>query len=470
MARSAIKQLIKSPLAYLCSQGIKPTKFQQTELGELIEQNEAITRQLIEFKHQRGRLSGQFKLVEKGSCEHQKLLSKMRELGQQSAPLELQRKTIEKCLESWLEQFQTPSEPSSPTWFDAPQQHYQIHQFDVELLEHEQVERSGWFDFAAKQGCAYHQLAVDSAIVQSFGLQRLVLLARDEQQQIIGGLPLYLLSSKLFGRFAVSIPYFNYGGPVSRCITVQRALLQQAARLLQTHRLDFIEVRTIAPGLNAVVSEKKVSMVLELPNSFEQLTVQLGAKLRAQVNKALVHRPQLEIGGIELLDDFYRVFAENMRDLGTPVYAKSWFANLLRVLQQRARLVVVYHQQKPVAVAFLLHHNEVMEVPWASTLRRANPMNMNMWMYQQLLQYSLQQGCRFFDFGRSTKDAPTYRFKKQWGARAYQHYWYTLLPEGAAAAELNPDNTKFKLVIRIWQMLPVWLTKLVGPLIIKNLP
>ena len=62
------------------------------------------------------------------------------------------------------------------------------------------------------------------------------------------------------------------------------------------------------------------------------------------------------IGGVELLDDFYRVFAINMRDLGTPVYGKIFFRNILTILIGNAHLIIVKLQGKPVAAAFLLGH------------------------------------------------------------------------------------------------------------------
>ena len=76
--------------------------------------------------------------------------------------------------------------------------------------------------------------------------------------------------------------------------------------------------------------------------------------------------------------------------------------------------------------------------------------------------FAIEQGYQYFDFGRSTQDAGTFKFKRQWGAEPYSHYWYYLLPPGAMPG-LNPDNPKYKLVIAIWKKLPVWLTKIIGP-------
>jgi len=81
-----------------------------------------------------------------------------------------------------------------------------------------------------------------------------------------------------------------------------------------------------------------------------------------------------------------------------------------------------------------------------------------------------KKGYKKFDFGRSTIDAGTYKFKEQWGAQPQKLYWYYWLKEGNALPELNPNNPRYKLAINMWQKMPVWLTKVIGPHIVKNLP
>ncbi len=135
-----------------------------------------------------------------------------------------------------------------------------------------------------------------------------------------------------------------------------------------------------------------------------------------------------------MLNDFYAVFAHNMRDLGTPVYAKQFFRLILEAWPEQTHIVVLQLGNKPVAAALLLGDRDMMEIPWASTLQSANTMNMNMLLYREVLGLCIRHGYRFFDFGRSSKDSGTYRFKKQWGAEPLQHYWHYWLDHRWAAA------------------------------------
>ena len=93
-----------------------------------------------------------------------------------------------------------------------------------------------------------------------------------------------------------------------------------------------------------------------------------------------------------------------------------------------------------------------------------------MLMYWEVLKFAISQGVESFDFGRSTIDGGTYRFKRQWGAIPKQLYWHYWLNEGEQLPALNPSNPKYALMISIWKKIPVLLTKYLGPPIVKNLP
>jgi hypothetical protein len=91
-------------------------------------------------------------------------------------------------------------------------------------------------------------------------------------------------------------------------------------------------------------------------------------------------------------------------------------------------------------------------------------------MYWNILKTAIEKEYQTFDFGRSSKDAGTLKFKKQWGARQKQLYWYYNINGNAPLPELNPGNTKYKLAISAWKKMPVSLTRIIGPYIVKNLP
>ena len=107
---------------------------------------------------------------------------------------------------------------------------------------------------------------------------------------------------------------------------------------------------------------------------------------------------------------------------------------ILQALADQARLFVVRWRGAPVAAGLVIGDRGRLEIPWASSLREANAIGVNMLLYWSVLEYACERQYAAFDFGRSTVDAGTYRFKKQWGAQPRQLYWHYWLRAGGAAA------------------------------------
>ncbi len=327
--------------------------------------------------------------------------------------------------------------------------------------------------------CGEHDPGWLAVLRESMGHITMALIAREEGAggMIVGYLPLALVKSRLFGRFLVSLPYLNRAGIVSADPGVRHELLEAATELADKFAVQYLELRHQENSLEHVsISQSrgdKVQMMLGLPGEAEDLWTGYSAKVRNQIRKGDKVGLSIRFGGPELLDGFYGVFSTNMRDLGTPVYPRQLFGSILKTFKGDAELAVASHDGRAVAGALLIHArvDGVVEaqVPSASSLRDAKHTNANMWMYHQLLMRAVGRGAGVFDFGRSTPDSGTYRFKKQWGASPRAATWQYYLREGDVGA-VRPDNPKYQRRIAAWQRLPVWVTRLVGPKIVRGIP
>lgn len=316
----------------------------------------------------------------------------------------------------------------------------------------------------------YHDARWKRLIEKNFMHDLHTVTCTDSNDELIGVLPLVHLNSRQFGSFTISMPYFNYGGPLAQNSEAEQALMKHAAKLSEELGCSHMEIRETRTRRGWQATQRKVSMILPLPTADNILNANLGTKLRAQVNKARKHGLTVAFGGVELLDSYYSVFSRNMRDLGTPVYSKSVFKDILETFPDSAFLAVASQKGTPLAVGFLLGHKDKLEIPWASSIRSKNHLGANMLMYREILKEAIQRKYQYFDFGRSTKEAATHRFKKQWGAKEHDLYWHYWTRGGEKVPELNPGNPKFKLAIKIWQLLPVALTRIIGPPLARNLP
>lgn len=287
-----------------------------------------------------------------------------------------------------------------------------------------------------------------------------------------GLLPLALVRSFLFGRFLVSLPYVNYGGVMTDDAGVGRNLIDRAIELAELHGVRCLLLRheqALDHPRLSLRSGHKVHMRLPLPSLAEDLWKQLKPPVRNQVRKGQKSGLSVAWGGDEMLTSFYDVFCQNMRDLGTPVYGLSLFRNIVRTFPDRAEICLVRLEERPVAGALLLHGWGVTEVPSASSLRQFNSTCANMLMYWSLLERAIGRGQEVFDFGRSTPDSSVYRFKAQWGAMPEPAEWqsYDRVGEGL---EVRTDNPKYSRMIATWRRLPVALTRLLGPTIVRGIP
>lgn len=330
-----------------------------------------------------------------------------------------------------------------------------------------------WDAFVEAQpdAAVYHRSVYRTIIREGTGHEPQLLRAQREGR-IVGVLPLVHLHSALFGNYFVALPYFNHCGVLATDTEARTALLEAAADRARWVGATHIELRHLGPRPDVTWPDKttKVEMLLDLPRTPAALWQGFKPKLRAQIRRPRKAGLYARLGGLELLDDFYRVFARNMRDLGTPVYAPGFFRAFVRHQPGETRVCVVYRAGVPVGAGIVVGFHGTLEIPWASTVREANPDSPNMLLYWKLLEFACEAGYTRFDFGRSTPGEGTFAFKQQWGAEPVPLHWYYWLRDGGPLPELNPKNPKFQMAIRAWQRLPVPLTRLLGPHLVKNLP
>jgi FemAB-related protein (PEP-CTERM system-associated) len=340
---------------------------------------------------------------------------------------------------------------------------------EFQVIEAGDGSQADWDAFvgAHPDASGYHRWSWRRVVRYSFGHECTYLMAQSKDR-IVGVLPLVYIDSLLFGRTLTSLPFLNYGGVVADSVDVGKGLVNEAVAIARTRGCRHVELRHIARRFDDLpCKQHKVTMRLELsPGLWERLD----RKVRNQIRKAEKSQLQVVRGKDELLSEFYQVFARNMRDLGTPVYARRFFAEILNAFPQHAHVVVVRLGDRPVAAGLTYRTGDVIEIPWASSVRDYNSLCPNHLLYWHALQAAIAEGCTTFDFGRSTPNEGTYKFKEQWGARPVKLHWEYRLLQGNQLPDQSPNNPKFRIAIELWKRSPLWLTKIIGPSIVRSIP
>lgn len=318
--------------------------------------------------------------------------------------------------------------------------------------------------------CNYHRWRWKRVIENSFHWTTFYLMGQ-EASRICGILPLVWQRSRIFGSFLTSLPFLNCGGVITENQDAKEALVAEAIAIARQKGAAYMELRQrLDPGLNLPVKTHKVAMVLPIEPDSETMWATLPHKVRTDIRKSMKSGLEALFGGHEFLDAFYEIFAKNMRDLGTPVYSRKFFAEICKAFPEDSHICIVKHRDRPVAVSFLSGYQGTIEALWSSSLYEFASLKPNMFLYWSILRFAGERGFRFFDFGRSSVGSGTHRFKKQWGSQEIPLHWVYWVPEGGDLPELNTDNPKYHAAIWLWQRLPVSVTKIIGPSIVKCLP
>ncbi len=356
----------------------------------------------------------------------------------------------------------------------------------ISVRPYNTVDQEAWDQYVENhsRGTLYHLSGWKNVIEKTYGHKTYYLMAISEphgsQLNIVGILPLVHLKHFLFNNSLIAIPFFDLGGILAEDEETEKVLLTQAIKLGHELKVENIELRHIAAlswltdssqpsAVSHATKSHKVRMLLDLPDSSEVLMKSFKAKLRSQIKKPIKEGLKARVGGIELLNEFYKVFLINMRDLGSPVHSKEMMQNVLLEFPNKSRIIIIYKGKDPVACGLIVGFKDTLGNPWASALRTYSRLSPNMLLYWTMLAYGCNNGFKYFDFGRSSPDEGTYKFKKQWGAKPTPLHWQYIGIEGKAVEQQTQGKSKFEKAIHYWQKLPVPVTKVLGPPIRKHI-
>lgn len=346
----------------------------------------------------------------------------------------------------------------------------------LEVVELAQSGRDDeWRDYVARAPAAspYHELEWREITQASFGHRSSYLMVR-EDGRVRGVLPLVEMRSAMFGHFFVSLPFLDAGGILADTPEHEAALATAAADLAGKRGVRHVELRqTLGSAALAEAGwrlrQHKVALAIDLRTGPDRIWSGLSSRLRGKVRKAGKSGAVFSVEGAEALDAFYRVFALNMRDLGTPVYGPAFFRNIMRLTKDTA-ILLVRRGGRAVAGAIALRRGDRIELPWICSDYGQSSHQVNELLYWSAIEWACGLGAGELDLGRCSAESGTYRFKIQWNPRIRPLFWYYWLSEGSALPEVNPSNPKYAFAIRCWKRMPVPLANRLGPLIVRSIP
>ncbi|HEX7078108.1 MAG TPA: FemAB family XrtA/PEP-CTERM system-associated protein [Candidatus Eisenbacteria bacterium] len=288
--------------------------------------------------------------------------------------------------------------------------------------------------------------------------------------EVRGVLPLLLVRNLPTGHSLVSTPFGVYGGIVADEEETARLLLDRARECGERLGVRYVELRQTTPIGDLPVKNLYVTFKRPIfPTSDENMAA-IPRNQRRSIRLGFKNGLSSRVGDFDLFDPFYDVYSESVRNLGTPVFPKSLFENLLREFGPACRILGVFHEGRMVAgVMTFLFQDQVMPY-YGGAVRDAFRLSANDFMYWSLMIHGMEHGFRVFDFGRSKVDSGSYHFKRHWGFEPTPLPYQFLLIRQRSIPDLSPRNPKFAAAIRLWQRIPLPVTQWIGPKIIRYFP
>jgi FemAB-related protein (PEP-CTERM system-associated) len=303
------------------------------------------------------------------------------------------------------------------------------------------------------------------AVKNAYRFDYIYLLAK-AGNQLVGILPVCMFKGLGGKKNICSLPFCDVGGVIADNSEIRDTLINYALGIVEQQGAGYLEIRQRTDGGNLAtdMTDQKVSMLLDLPDTADSLFNGFKSKLRSQIRKAEKNGLDFDYANdAESIEDFYKVFSRNMLNLGSPTHSKKWFHALRKSYGNNLIVGRVWFEDKVVGSGILLFSGNNVSIPWASTLREYNRLAPNMLLYWNLLRISCERGCKQFDFGRSTFGEGTFKFKQQWGAKPVPLDWQTLDRQGATAAMSSGKSRVRDMVENVWKKLPLPVANTIGP-------
>ena len=325
------------------------------------------------------------------------------------------------------------------------------------------------FAAAAPDATFFHRLPWRQAVERSLGHRGHYRCAW-RGGRLVGILPLIHVRSRLFGSALISVAFGVYGGIVAADAAAAHALAADAAALGGALGVDYVELRHASPqaigwrtkadfyyGFSRTLAPKHDANLKAIPR-----------KKRADLRKA-IDNPALRVEVGADLDTFFRIYAESVRNLGTPVLPRRFYAAIVEAFGDAVELSAVHGPRGPVAALMTFYFRDRVMPYYGGATPAARPLHAYDLLYWRLMERAVERGATLFDFGRSKRGTGAYDYKTYWGFEPVPLAYDFHLVRAHDLPEVNPLNPKYRLMIETWRRMPLPVANTIGPIVARQL-
>ncbi|MBB1078076.1 FemAB family PEP-CTERM system-associated protein [Rhodoferax sp. 4810] len=341
---------------------------------------------------------------------------------------------------------------------------------DVRILNLTDSDHARWDAYVMQQPAAtfFHRAGWQTVLTQSFNHPTYFLYA-ELNGAICGILPLAHIRSHLFGNSLISTPFCVYGGAIADNESIATQLEQSACQLAERLKVDYLELRHSQRRHPDWLCKDQLYVTFRkrIESDPEQNLLAIPRKQRAMVRKGIAAGLVSHVNSD--VKQVYRVYAESVRNLGTPVFSLRYFQTLKTVFGDACEALTIHHGSQIIAGVLNFYFRDQVLPYYGGGTTQARAMKANDFMYWEVMRRACESGYRVFDYGRSKRNTGSYDFKCNWGFEpeplSYEYY----LVQSRQLPDINPLNPKYRLFIRVWKQLPLPVSQFLGPFLSRSL-
>ena len=331
-----------------------------------------------------------------------------------------------------------------------------------------------WDKFVAERpnGTFFHRAAWAAIMPRAFGHTSLYAFA-ERDGAITGVLPLVHVRTALFGNTLISAPFCVYGGPIAVDAESLDALNDYAVASMARTKATAIEYRfrdmpsaeddcagwhsrdDLYVTFRRAIGSDEAENLKSIPRKQR-------AMVRKGIERGLRSTSNSDVGSL------HRIYAESVRNLGTPVFSRRYFEILDAAFPEQMDVVTVFDGDRAVAAVLNFYDRGEVLPYYGGGTSHARAVAGNDFMYWEVMRRAALRGCNLFDFGRSKVGTGAFSFKKNWGFHPQPLFHRFKLKPGGAIPDHNPLNPKYRMFIAGWKRLPLAVANRLGPLIVRG--
>lgn len=329
-----------------------------------------------------------------------------------------------------------------------------------------------WDDFVRSHpaGTFFHQTGWKRVIEKTYGY-RPVYFYTERAGRITGIAPSFLVSNWLTGECLISLPFAVYGGVCAADAESEQALIGQLQQVAAKNKVEYLELRNrkrdLLPGYQ--LNSRYVTFSIEITTNTEALYKAFPKDIRYMIRKGEKAGLRCQ-HGLDQVSDFYQLLTINLRRLGTPAFPRSLFDNIIHEFPGQVEVTLLYLKGEALAGGMSFFFRDWIQPYYIGSTDLAKTLAANNLLWWELIKLGAERGCRTFDFGRSKRESGNFDFKKKWNPQIESLDYQVRLVQRREMPNFSPANPKFELATTLWKKMPLGLTQVLGPRIVRWFP